>query len=183
MRSFSSFRIVRFVLVPLISLWIAGAGCMLGCAGMVATAAPSGNGHNTGSVMHSQHSLTIVAAGDACASKGSSAVSSGEPNKSHDCCKKSSAEAEPDAERLGAKAGTLVQSGPPTSGMLGDCPLAGRKTAVFTKSRGYEASSLQAVASPFLPVRNFPEQPNSLSTPPRLTNRGHTYLSCCVFLI
>lgn len=191
MWSLSSSKIVRFVLAPLLSLWITGAGCMLGCEGMVATAAAAGNGPDASSSLHSQHSLTIIATGHACSSKGPAAVSSEVRNQSHDCCKQNRTEPrterrtepKPDIQRTNAPAATIVQSGASSSGMTGDCPLAGSKTAVVTKGRRSEASAPPLVAHSYLPVQNFLEQPDPLSTPSLLPNRGHTYLRCCVFLI
>lgn len=191
MLSLSSSRIVRFVLAPMLSLWITGAGCMLGCEGMVATAATAGKGPDASSSVHSGHSLTIVATGHACSSKDSSAVSSEVRNQSHDCCKQNRAEPQterqteprPDIQRTSSGAATIIQSGATSSGMTGDCPLASSKTAVVVKSRRSETSAPQLVAYSYLPAQNFLEQSHSLSTPRLLPNRGHTYLRCCVFLI
>jgi hypothetical protein len=191
MLSLSSSRIIRFALAPMLSLWITGAGCMLGCEGMVATAATAGNGPDASSSVHSGHSLTIVATGHACSSKGSSAVSSEVRNQSHDCCKQNrpeplterQTERRPDIERTNAGAATTVESGASSSGMTGDCPLAVSKTAVVVKSRRSEAGTPQLVAHSYLPAQNFIEQSVPLSTPRLLPNRGHTYLRCCVFLI
>jgi hypothetical protein len=195
MLSLSSSRIVRFVLAPMLSLWITGAGCMLGCEGMVATAATAGNGPDASSSVHFGHSLTIVATGHACSSNDSSAVSSEVRKQSHDCCKQNRAEPltepqterqtepRPDIQRTSSGAATIIQSGASSSGMTGDCPLASSKTAVVVKSRRSEARAPQLVAYSYLPAQNFLEQSYSLSTPRLLPNRGHTYLRCCVFLI
>lgn len=186
MLSLSSFRIVRFLLAPLLILWAAGAGCMLGCEGMVAAAAaaaPAADGQNASRSQPSDHRSTIVASGHACSSGGSSASSSGEINKSHNCCKKSSTDVEPRAPRLSTGEATLIQSGASSSGMMKDCPLAGSKAVVVTKSRGSQMNASPAIAHSFLPAQNSLEQPTPLSTPPLLPNRGHTYLRCCVFLI
>jgi hypothetical protein len=191
MVSLSSSKIVRFVLAPLLALWLTGAGCMLGCEGMVATAATAGNAQEVSSSSHSEHRLTIVATGHACSSKGPAAVSAEVPSQSHSCCKQG--RAEPRTERRGERqediqpsnlsTATLVQPGASSSGMTGDCPLAGSKTAVVAKGRRSEASAPQLVAHSYLPAQNSLEQPAPLSTRPLLPNRGHTYLRCCVFLI
>lgn len=52
-RAVTSTRFVRLMLAPLLSLWIAGAGCMMGCQGMAASAAvpnssPEKNSHDSG---------------------------------------------------------------------------------------------------------------------------------------
>jgi hypothetical protein len=186
MWSLSSSKIVRFVLAPMLSLWITGAGCMLGCEGMVATAAAASSEAGSSS-LHSGHRSTIVATGHACSSKGPAAVSSEVGNQSHNCCKKDRTEPQtehkPDIRPSNASAATTFQSGASSSGMTGDCPLAGSKNAVVTKGRRSEASASQVVAHSYLPAQNFLEQPSPLSTPRLLPNRGHTYLRCCVFLI
>jgi len=181
MWAFSSSKIVRFLLAPLLSLWVAGAGCMLGCEGMVAAAAAGAIEQNR--ALHSEHSSTIVASGHACSSGGSSAASSDEVNRSHSCCKKGSTEVKPKAQRVSPGAATLIEFGASSSGTMKDCPLAGSKEAVATKSRRGEASASPAVAHSYLPPQKFLAQPTPLSALPLLPNRGHTYLRCCVFLI
>jgi len=183
MVSLSSFRIVRFLLAPLLILWVAGAGCLLGCEGMIATATAADNGQNGSAAPQSDHHSTIVVSRHACSSEESPASFSVEIDKSHNCCKKSSTDVEARAPRLSTGDANLVLSGASSSGMMKDCPLAGTKAVVVTKSRGGEASASPAVAHSHLPAQDFLEQPASLSTPPLLSNRGHTYLRCCVFLI
>jgi hypothetical protein len=183
MWAFSSSKIVRFLLAPLLSFWVAGAGCMLGCEGMVAAAAAGAIEQNGSGGLHSEHSSTIVASGHACSSGGSSAASSGEVNKSHNCCKKGTTEVKPKTQRVSPSAVTLIESGASSSGTMKDCPLAGSKEAVVTKSRRGDASASPAVAHSYLPAQKLLEQLTPLSNLPLLPNRGHTYLRCCVFLI
>lgn len=178
MRFFSSSRFVRFILAPALGLWLTGVGCLLGCEGMIATAAAAkGPGANS---PHSHHSLATVASGESCSSNASS-VASGEPNKSHNCCQKNRQEAKADTDPLGVV--TLLQSSASSSDASKDCPFASRKTAVVTKSRGGEDGLSRVIAHPLLFSQNLSEQPNPLSRPTLLPNRGHTYLRCCVFLI
>ena len=163
-----SLRAVRFGLAPLLSLWIAGAGCMLGCASMAASEASL----KTNSGHHKESSSTIVASGHACSSK-----------KSHDCCKKSSdEEASPEVSQSNPLNEALVTSGGSSSGPI-NCPFAVSRAAVVTKAQGRDmnASAVLAVSNPA--QQNLLEQTASLSPPLRLPNRGHTYLRCCVFLI
>jgi len=63
------------------------------------------------------------------------------------------------------------------------CPLSVGKAAIAAKIRNNEVAAGPVVENSILPAENFLEQTASLSTPPRLPNRGHTYLRCCVFLI
>ena len=176
MWTLSSSRIVRFLLAPLLSFWVAGAGCMLGCQGMVAAATA-----NRQSSSHSGHGgAPIVASGHACSSGGPSAEASRE---SHDCCKTSTTEAKPQAEGLSPGVPSMLQSGASSSGTMKECPLAGSKVAVVAKSRSGGVPAAQLIAHSYRPAQNFLEQPTPLSSTPLLPNRGHTYLRCCVFLI
>ncbi len=166
MWAFSSVRIVRFVLAPMLSLWVAGVGCMLGCEGMVAVATDK----SAATTQHSEHIPTIVASGHACAS-----------NKTHDCCNKRRPESKTKA-RSGTPDRPLITSERPSSGMM-NCPLAVSRAAVVTKAQGGDTSASPALARSTLPAQSSLEQIAPLSTPLRLPNRGHTYLRCCVFLI
>lgn len=169
MWALSSSKSVRFALASMLSLWVAGAGCMLGCEGMASTAAAS-PGRNGG--QHSGHKSKIVAFGHACSS-----------GKSHDCCKQTASEVKPNARRP-SSAGTIASAHDRTSsGMMKSCPLALSRAAVVTKARGDDSSVSPTLAHSTLPSENFLEQTASLSIPLRLPNRGHTYLRCCVFLI
>lgn len=180
MWTFSSSKIVRFVLTPLLSLWVAGAGCMLGCEGMVTSVAAAGFEQEASTGLHSAQGVTIVASGHACSSGASSAS---ELNKSHNCCKRSSTEVKPKERRLSPGAATWIRFDSSSSGLMKDCPLARSKTAVVTKSRSSKTDASPGLANSYLPAQDFLEQPTSLSTSARLPNRGHTYLRCCVFLI
>jgi hypothetical protein len=173
MRTLVSTRIVRFVLAPILSLWIAGAGCMIGCEGMVAAAAtvPSSSPQKH-SGHHAGREATIVAAGHACSSSGS-----------HSCCAKKSGETKSAAKQTSKSETTLVTVGGSSSGTMEGCPLAVVRAAVAAKVRKDEVSATPALAHSVRPAENFLEQITPLSTPLRLPNRGHTYLRCCVFLI
>ncbi len=172
-RSLPSVRIVRFVLAPVLSLWIAGAGCMIGCEGMVAAAAtaPSSisekhSGH------HSGRNATRVASGQGCSSGGS-----------HSCCAKNPGETKPAAERTNKSDTALIMASGSSSGMMKDCPLAVSRAAIAGKIRNNEIAAAPQLARSILPAENALERTSPLSTPVRLPNRGHTYLRCCVFLI
>ncbi len=159
-------RITRFALALALSLWIAGAGCMLGCGNMTAAAQPA---HETGAPQSAGHLATIVS-GDACPS-----------SKSHDCCaKKTRAKSKTTAQETSP---VLIPAEEGSSGSAMGCPLAINSSAVISKTSGKQIVSLAAVstATPLAFVRL--EQSGPLSAPPRLPNRGHTYLHCCVFLI
>ncbi len=164
---FSSLRLVRFVLATLLSFWIAGAGCILGCESMVAVAAAV----HPDDQHHSEHNSIIVASGKSCASQ-----------KSHDCCKKSETEVHSVTSQQGIKENSVIASGR-SAPVPANCPFAANRAAAVTKAQGSDenASSLPVDSKP--PAQNSVEQTVSLARPLRLPNRGHTYLRCCVFLI
>lgn len=170
-RRLSSARALQFALAPILSLWIAGAGCVMGCEGMVAAAA---NALNSASTQHSDHlsaqKTVIVASGHACSSGGS-----------HSCCSKRAGESQPRAQQNDI-ATSPVAVGVSPSGSIKVCPLSVGKAAIAAKIRNNETAG-PVVENSIPPSENFLEQTGSLSTPPRLPNRGHTYLRCCVFLI
>lgn len=172
MWSLSSARIVRFVLAPVLSLWVTGAGCMMGCGNMMAAAA---NSTTANEALHFHGHSTIVVSGDACASA-----------KSHDCCAKRKSEVKPAAKsrarQTAATGTTLINSGESSSGMEG-CPLAVGKAAVVTKSASRDVNDFTVDAPASFSVDDPAKQAVPLTTPLRLPNRGHTYLRCCVFLI
>jgi hypothetical protein len=164
--SFPILKIVRVTLTVILSLWVAGAGCLLGCEGMMAAASES-----VGVAHHATSELNLVVSGDACASA-----------KSHDCCAKRNHRALPKAQPSEKQAATLVESDPSSSEMTA-CPLAMTRTTVAAKNAGDETSSATTVAPTNLPSLNLLEQTAPLVTQVRLPNRGHTYLRCCSFLI
>ena len=172
-------KIVRVVLALAVALWMAGAGCMLGCENMVSAVAASEH-HSTASVP------IIVATGEACASM-----------QSHDCCAKRGAKSRSKAvPRLTTSGHTAkpvtgiapakgtVAAGPGVSSSpMRDCPLAVNATAALSKSKQDQSSNALPSESATPSVSNAIEQSIAFARPLRLPNRGHTYLRCCVFLI
>ena len=162
----SSRKTLRLMLAVTVALWMAGAGCMLGCENMVSAAANNR--------MSSATLADVVVAGDACASV-----------HSHDCCAKRAAK--PISNKSSAStdvAGTdaALRFGA-SSSMMDGCPLAVNATAALSKAR-YDQSSVHVAArASSVAIPNSLEQTIALSPLPRLPNRGHTYLRCCVFLI
>ena len=169
MRKFSPVKIVRLLLATSLSLWVAGAGCILGCEGMLASAANGGTNET-----HHSEDQTVVASGHAC--------SSGEAKKSHDCCKKSAESVKPATPTNNSNAALFELSGS-SSGAMNGCPLAVSRASVVAKTRENDFKSATAPAQSILPDLNSAERTAPLSAPLRLPNRGHTYLRCCVFLI
>lgn len=179
MRFLSSIRIVRVGLALAVALWMAGAGCLLGCEKMVAAAAADEAG-STATSSTATNSLTIVASGDACASV-----------QSHDCCashrirnagKSTPRSSQPAAASQAAAPTSGVELAAPSSMMM-DCPLAVNATAALSKANPETARTALPHTHASAPAPFFQEQASALSPPPLLPNRGHTYLRCCVFLI
>jgi hypothetical protein len=164
---FSLLKMARVGLAATLVLWVAGAGCLLGCEGMMTAAASEGSSR----AHHVNADLSLVVSGEACASA-----------KSHDCCAKRNHRAQPETQRLEKQSATLVETDPSSSGMTA-CPLAMSRTVVAAKKSTDEARSATTVANANLPIRNLVEQPHPVVTQLRLPNRGHTYLRVCSFLI
>jgi len=162
----SSIRLVRFALSLTVALWMAGAGCLLGCGNMSAMAAVPNQ--------HSELEPTVVVAGnDSCAAM-----------HGHDCCAKRAGKAGTQAsiqDRDANEEGPAIDDDGISSGAM-DCPMAVNASAALSKVQNDDASvALSAAAGEILsPVT---EQARAFAPPLRLPNRGHTYLRCCVFLI
>jgi hypothetical protein len=164
---FSFLKIARMGLAATLVLWVAGAGCLLGCEGMMTAAASE----NSAVAPHAKCDLNLVVSGEACASA-----------NSHDCCAKQNHRTQPKAQRLEKQTATLVETDPSSSGMEA-CPLAMSRTVVAAKKTTDETRSATTIASANLPTLNSIEQPHPVVTQLRLPNRGHTYLRVCSFLI
>ncbi len=162
---FSFLKMARMGLAAALMLWVAGAGCLLGCEGMTTAAA------SEGSVQAYHGDLSLVVSGEACASA-----------KSHDCCAKRNHRTQPKAQRLEKQTATLIETDPSTSG-IADCPLAMSRTVVSAKKSTDDTRSATTVANANLPIQNPIEQPEPVVTQLRLPNRGHTYLRVCSLLI
>ena len=176
MRHFSSFRIIRVTLAFAVALWMAGAGCLLGCENAVAAA--STNDHHT--------TESLVVSGDACAAHSASCcakhgakVKNGAQGKH--ASKSPSTKTPGTTARSSAAIATLSFGSIPASMM--DCPLAVNATAALSKAGPDNAKVGLPLTSVIEPLLGSLEQRPALIPPLRLPNRGHTYLRCCVFLI
>ena len=170
MKFLSSTRIVRVVLALAVAFWMAGAGCMLGCENMVAAAASS-------AASSPASAPTIIATGEACASI-----------HSHDCCARhgarraQSSSAQSNSSAVDSTAVAMTDLGA-TSGSMMDCPLAINATAALSKAKQDQSSNALLLTRANGSIPDLHEHGTALSLPPRLPNRGQTYLRCCVFLI
>ena len=168
MRFFSSIKAVRVSLALAVALWMAGAGCMLGCGGMVSAAASA-------VVSSPVTAPTIVVTGEVCASM-----------QSHDCCAKRGAHS---ARKATAKSQTEETTSFIVPGLTGtfptmmDCPLAVNAAAELSNTGLDHSNVALPSSSASAPLPNSPEHKYGFVRPLRLPNRGHTFLHCCVFLI
>lgn len=158
MRPFSPIRIFRLSLAISVALWMAGAGCLLGCSNSV-----------NASPRNASVEKDTVVADDSCAAK-----------QSHDCCAKKAKSQSSTSRQQTRLAIPEIKSGP---GMM-DCPLAVSNSAAIskvTRSDGSDEALQQEV--PLVEHETFRRLIKSQSNTTLLLNRGPTYLRCCAFLI
>lgn len=156
----ASAKITRMTLVPLLAVWVAGAGCLFGCEIMAA-------GHDSGP--GSVQKLSTIVSGEVCAS-----------SKSHDCCAKSRNKASAHDGPSESGAPVVLPNG--SSGSMLRCPLAVNTTAIITKV-GFKDATATVETFYVTPPQKPVELSTSRSTPLHLPDREHTYLRCCSFLI
>ena len=175
----TSFRILRVTLAFAVSLWMAGAGCLLGCENNVANAATEFRGENTSSV--------LVVSSDACASAHSSSCCSSNGSKAKRPARtnQSVTTESPENSNLANQSSNSAPTMTSDSGSspMMNCPLAVNAAAALAKSGPDKVDGNIALTSPRGPLAESVEQLFVFIRPPRLPNRGHTYLRCCVFLI
>ena len=153
-----SLKVVRLLLAICVSVWLAG-GCLLGCGNAAMAAETRGD----------ESSQTAIE-GESC-----------HTTQAHHCCSK----AEP------AKQSTinpkLVESLLALSsvprGMMSDCPLAVNATAVTSKNNSNTPDASHATSAQLPVAADVGELDQKHVVAPPQSNRGPTYLRCCVFLI
>src|SRR6476660_1334183 len=144
---FSFLKIARMGLAATLVLWVAGAGCLLGCEGMM-TAAASENS----AAPHAKGDHNLGVSGEACASA-----------KSHDCCAKQNHRTQPKAQGLEKHTANLVETDPSSSGMAA-CPLAMSRTVVAAKKSTDDTRSTSTFANANISTQNHNEQPHPVVT-------------------
>jgi len=180
MSHLSSFRIVRVTLAFAVALWMAGAGCLLGCENTSAVASTRSE--------QPAKSAALVVSGDTCSKHGARA--------NHHTNAKKEPNAKPVFNSLGVEstnnskttkrlgvAETLTFALQTVPSTMMDCPLAVNATAALSKAGADHSNPGLALTDVSQPPLDSLEQLTALVSPPRLPNRGHTYLRCCVFLI
>ncbi|MBC8031385.1 MAG: hypothetical protein H7Z16_14845 [Pyrinomonadaceae bacterium] len=185
MRLLTSFRIVRATLALAVALWMAGAGCLLGCEKNVAAASTA--------VDQSGKNLALVVTGETCANHRTNAKhvskakhgSNAQPrsNTKHVSTLPSAESTSRSTTTKRLAADTLTFAFEAGRSSMMDCPLAVNATAALSRAGSDNANVGFALTNVNQPPVHSLEQITALAAPPRLPNRGHTYLRCCVFLI
>lgn len=161
MKSLPISRILRLALAISVSLWMAGAGCLLGCSNETRAASSA-----------SDESVDTVVAEGSCAS-----------SHSHDCCAKKKAHhaSAPKNNPQIDPTEPLLQAA--ESRMIESCPMAVNASAIVSKSRAEisKASVAKTIEAP--PPSTVITTASRSVDRPSVPNRGPTYLRCCVFLI
>ena len=154
-------KILRLSLAISVSLWMAGAGCLLGCSNETHAASSTPN-----------DSVATVVAEHSCASS------------SHDCCAKKKAHQPSTAAANNLPSDpSASEVRPYESSMLESCPMAVNAFAIVSKGRA-ETSKAPISKTIEAPLPSTVVAVNSRSVDrPTVPNRGPTYLRCCVFLI
>ena len=157
MRAPVSVRIFRTLLALIVSLWIAGAGCILGCGNATIAAAQ-------------REANETVIAGHSC------------HRPSHDCCARAKTSLTVSSKKTWEQTFSLLSAVPERT--MGECQLAVNATAV-TASKAKHHAPEQARTSRTEPsALDSINQYVDWSPPPvQFLNRAPTYLRCCVFLI
>ena len=157
----SSIRVVRLALSLTVALWMAGAGCLLGCGNMTAMAAAP------------EPDATVVVDGnDSCAAM-----------HGHDCCaKRAKTASQASSQDSAANEELTAVEGDDISPRAMDCPMAVNASAALSKVQN-DDTSVALLPAAGEALSHATEQLRPLAPPLRLPNRGHTYLRCCVFLI
>jgi hypothetical protein len=156
-------KTLRLLLAFSVSLWLAG-GCLFGCSRM-AMASP-------------------VMADEATAVEGESCHT----EKAHDCCGKQKAPKQSTVPLVKTEALLNQIQGLPSFASLpggsgSECPLVINSTAITSKSNSNSPAPSYASNAALPVAENDGEILQKHVVAPLRTNRGPTYLRCCVFLI
>ena len=152
-------KILRLLLVIIVSLWMAGAGCWLGC-----------RNEAQASSLNLQSSTETIVAEESCAAA------------SHHCCARKKTPQTSASNPVDPRLQHELLALP--SPIFENCPMAVNASAVSVKV-GAELSKAplaRAVETPTADTNSVPKTYFRLDQP-HLLNRGPTHLRCCVFLI
>ncbi len=158
-----SLKLVRFLLAFSVSVWLAG-GCLFGCSNMAMAS-------------HAPVAEATAVEGESCHTE-----------QAHDCCGKQKAQKRSTVpvirtEALLKQTETLTSLASVPRGSMNECPLVINSTAVASKSNSNSPAPAYASSAALRLSENGGELPQKHVVAPLLSNRGPTYLRCCVFLI
>jgi hypothetical protein len=153
-----SLKVVRLLLAVCVSVWLAG-GCMFGC----------GNAAMAAQTRSDESSETAIEA-DSCHSA-----------QAHHCCSKPKPAKQRTIDPKLTESLLALSSVP--RGMMSDCPLAVNATAVTSKNNSNAPDASHATKAELPLAATNGELPQQHVVAPLRSNRGPTYLRCCVFLI
>ena len=186
MRKFASFRTIRITLAFAVSLWMAGAGCLLGCESLA-----MGSTH----VVQNEGSSAPVVSGESCAAhqKHTARAKVAETvapapiahhsNHAGRTINTSANLRETPDLRHATRQHVVTRTCKAAPSSMMECPLAVNAEAALSKASTDNAKIAPVLTTASRPLQSALEQTSALVRPPRLPNRGHTYLQCCVFLI
>jgi hypothetical protein len=149
-----SVRVFRTLLALTVSLWMAGAGCMLGCGNSV-VAAPQKLNNQT------------IIAGPSC------------HHATHNCCaKKNSLSTDSTSQQMSSLLSAVPEP------MMGECPLAVNATAVTASKVTHPVpEQARTFRTEPAGLESIHQHVDWSPPPVQFLNRAPTYLRCCVFLI
>ena len=165
--SLASMKALRLATAVTLVLWVSGIGCVFGCKSLEM----SGAAHGAIAVRDATPAASMVHSG------------------AHSCCAKHHASIQP-MKTAGERSSHAALSSKATflpfveviGETMGQCPMALNASALGTKARTDEAASSVGFEPPRLPLIDVARH-NVPFAPSFYSNRGHTYLRCCVFLI
>lgn len=170
-KSISLSGISRLLLSICLVLWVGGAGCLIGCENMALAAMDQGldNRLRDSATTTTSHCATAT---------------------SHSCCAKHGGATPRRASvRVGTPNQHLRGNSPlsvpalTTERTLPACPLAMNAGALANKARADESPVTLVSTSVSGPLSDTASKGAPAPPPAWVSNRGHTYLRCCVFLI
>jgi hypothetical protein len=156
MSSFFSTKAVRLFLAVSVSIWMAG-GCLFGCS-------------NSAMAHELDELAQTVVASESC-----------HASHSHDCCATKKPRTKIARSSLQPAAGPSFTQLPER--MMKDCPLVVNATAAISKNSSHLPDPARGPIAVLPFVETSSEQSDTFLVVPVVSNRGPTYLRCCVFQI
>ena len=168
-----SFRTWRSMLAMTLTLWCAGAGCLLVSYAHGATMSSVAGAEEQNAKTNSLPAPAVMDSHACCKAR---------PSAKHQAPSPRQAQAETAPAPLRVEAG-LPATPAPSGDAMSCCPLTSGSLAVPSRSQSNDEQDRTAAAgNKQAPIHNH-TRPASPARPLRLPNQNQTYLRCCVFLI